>query len=77
MKLVIIDWVDSARTDEWVILPFKNKPVKCRSVGWLIEDKKKYKKLAPHMDTKCSQACGIMTIPSVAITRIREIPSSD
>ena len=73
-KLVIIEWVDSKGViDNWEyveeIKPLK--PVKCISVGFLIDDNKKYKTLVQSIGD--GQVLGRMTIPVCSIDRIEEI----
>lgn len=78
--LVMIEWEDSARpAPAWQHLSdFEpSKTVSCASVGWLIEDGDKTKALAPNMGWLESgddaQACGIIRIPTRAVTRITHL----
>jgi transcription antitermination factor NusA-like protein len=73
-KLVVIEWLDSKGIhDAWEyiskIKPLK--PVKCISVGFLIDDNKKYKTLVQSIGN--GQVLGRMTIPVCSIDRIEEI----
>lgn len=74
MKLVSIEWLDSKGViNEWEyideIKPLE--PVKCISVGFLIEDNKQYKTIVQSIGD--SQILGRMTIPTCSITKIEEI----
>lgn len=69
---VLVEWVDSSRSDCWTpIDQFNPKVSKCMSVGWIIEQTKKRLSIAPHLGP--GQSCGTMTIPKVAITKIRKL----
>ena len=73
-KIVAIEWFDSKGViDNWEyveeIKPLK--PVKCISVGFLIDDNKKYKTLVQSIGD--GQVLGRMTIPVCSINRIEEI----
>jgi len=79
-KLVMIEWVDSARpTPDWVHLSeyVKKSSIKCISVGFLVHDGKKVKALAQNMgDVKSKsniQACGIIHIPACCISKISDL----
>ena len=73
-RLVLIEWLDSHRSDGWHTDDPATKPVHCRSVGWLVYDGKDAKTVAPHMTNENTpQRCGEMTIPTVAILRIKEL----
>lgn len=71
-KLVLIQWIDSkGGSAEWEFLDeIENlKPVICQSVGFLIDDKKAYKTLAPTMGG--GQIWGRITIPSCSIVKLK------
>lgn len=72
MKLVLIDWVDSCGDGtRWRELDEikKDRPVRIRSVGWLLVETKESKTIVPHLgDSDHGQ--GEMTIPSEAIKKI-------
>ena len=74
MKLVQIDWVDSKSgpnaweyRDDLPSLP----PVLCTTVGYLLEDSRKYKTVAQSLSD--SQVHGRITIPTACIQRIRRL----
>ena len=80
MKVVIIEWLDSCGAgSRWQFLEDYEdpKPLKCRSIGWLVQDREDCKVIVPHlsMDAKDSQrqGCGEMTIPTRSIILITEI----
>ncbi len=74
--LVLVYWVDSVQPQgAWTFL-CDVKPggiVVCASVGWLIEDSRKCKRLAPNMaaisDPEEIQVSGIITIPAKCVLR--------
>lgn len=56
------------------------RPLKCRSVGWLVHDGEDCKVVVPHMVDGASsgadvedQGCGDMTIPACAILRVVDL----
>ena len=74
--LVLVEWEDSTQPipgwqylSEWE----PSTPLKCASVGWLIEDSET-KTLAPNLghlnDDEAVQASGVIRIPARAVTRI-------
>ena len=71
MKLVLIDWVDSVGDGtRWRELDDikKDKPVKIRSVGWILAETKESMTIVAHLSDSHGQ--GEMTIPSEAIKKI-------
>ena len=75
--LVMIEWEDSVQPKpSWRFLCDLEEPeiIKCTSVGWLVNESPRVKELAPNigMDWESSsfQACGIISIPTRAITRV-------
>jgi hypothetical protein len=73
-KLVAIEWLDSKGViNRWEyvgeIKPLK--PVKCISVGFLIDDNKKYKTIVQSIGD--GQVLGRITIPTYSITRITKV----
>lgn len=75
--LVMIEWVDSAQPiPMWLRLRELNAmtPVQCVSVGWLVFSDSHTKVLAPNMaevsDPGQVQACGLIRIPTKAVSRI-------
>lgn len=74
LRLVMIEWLDSHRTEGWHDDDPSENPLTCRSVGWLVYDGKDAKTVAPHMtDEEVPQRCGEMTIPSRAVLKIRTL----
>ena len=80
MKLVLIEWVDSAQPlSAWCFLDDlpASDVVHCRSVGWLVGNSRDVKILAPNIgDLKgggSAQGSGFIRIPSKAITRLVEL----
>jgi hypothetical protein len=78
MKLVLIEWLDSHSGRGWQDierLEQAAKPLYCRSVGWLISDKKDCKVIVPHIAGEKNgeimlQGSGDLTIPTTAIAKI-------
>ncbi len=73
-KLVLIKWIDSkGLTSEWEfwedITPLK--PSVCISVGFLIDNKTKYKTLATTISQ--DQVFGRITIPTCSIVKFKEL----
>ena len=79
MRLVLVEWVDSERRDDWERLDEDLKPshLRCRSVGWLMSDTALYKTVVPHIDEDGVQGCGGMTIPTCAVIRIHDLATPD
>lgn len=80
MRLVLIEWLDSfGCSSDWQPLEgCQAKPLRCRSVGWLLHDGDDCKIVVPHLsethENVPSQGCGDMTIPASAILRIADLP---
>ena len=78
MKLVLIEWLDSHSGRGWQDterIKQAAEPLYCRSVGWLIVDKKDCKVIVPHLAGEKNgetalQGCGDLTIPTAAIVRL-------
>lgn len=78
MKLVLIEWLDAHSGRGWQ--PFEQleraaEPLYCRSVGWLISERKDCKVIVPHIaGEKNGDAmllgCGDLTIPTRAIVKL-------
>ena len=80
VRLVIVEWDDSRQPDgKWQFLNSISFPKVCRcvSVGYLIEDGKDKKILAPNCadidNINDMQVSGIITIPSTCIRSIRQL----
>jgi len=74
MRPVQIDWIDSkAAPNEWEYVDGIEalKPVRCTSVGFLVEDTPAYKTIA-HSKSK-TQVCGRITIPTACIRKCRRL----
>ena len=80
MRLVLIEWLDSfGCSATWQPLEgCQAKPLRCRSVGWLVYDGADCKVIVPHIsqshESAPDQGCGDMTIPSAAILSIADLP---
>jgi hypothetical protein len=75
-RLVLIEWLDSHRTDGWHHDEPATEGKLCRSVGWLIHDGEDAKTIAAHIaDEDCSppQRAGEMTIPTCSVKRIKRL----
>ncbi|MGE3154747.1 MAG: hypothetical protein AB7G48_19445 [Nitrospiraceae bacterium] len=78
MKLVLIEWLDSHAGRGWQTteqIERAAEPLYCRSVGWLVADRKDCKVLVPHMAGEKNgeimlQGCGDLTIPTASIEKI-------
>ena len=78
MKLVLVQWVDSAQTIRWTYLDeIRETPLQCASAGWIVKKTKEALTIAPHVsaeqDKSPHQGCGSMTIPMKAISKITEL----
>ena len=78
--LVMVSWMDSAQpVSSWSYLEsFKpRRPILCASVGWLIQDDKENKAIAPNMGdigAKGSmQVSGVIRIPACCIVKIKNL----
>ena len=77
MKLVLVEWVDSHASRGWVTpetLERAAEPLYCRSVGWLLHNRRDCKVVVPHIAGEknggMSQVSGDLTIPSKSILKI-------
>jgi hypothetical protein len=79
MRLVLVEWVDSARSPNWALFENGERPahVECKSVGWLLHDGADCKVVTPHVGgpagAEPNQGCGDMTIPTRAIVRMVDL----
>lgn len=74
MKIVVIDWVDSVRASDWVLMEDVNeKSLDCVSIGFLIKETNKHVTIAQNYGTNPEQVCNLMTIPKCSIVQLREI----
>jgi hypothetical protein len=82
--LVLVEWVDSGQPIpgwQWLSDVGSRMPHKCVSVGFLVQDDETTKVLAPNLGAsdglgEWDQASGLMTIPTVSITKIERLISS-
>jgi len=78
MKLVLVEWLDSHSGRGWQDverLEESAEPLRCRSVGWLLADKKDCKVLVPHVAGEKNgkiviQGSRDIAIPSKAIVKM-------
>lgn len=81
MKLVCVDWVDSYSGEGWrpiEQIQSESELFPCRTIGWVVSDNKHALTLintvGGHMNENVVPiGCGDITIPKVAITRLRTI----
>lgn len=79
MRLVHIKWLDSCGvTTNWDWLKdIKHNAVTCSSIGWVVKENEECISIASHIAHNSpkdeDQVCGIMTIPRVAITEMKEV----
>ena len=81
MPLVLVEWVDSSLpASGWRFLEddqSEAKPIKCRSVGWLLKDAPDFKVIAPHVgygdNHEPYQGSGDIAIPCRCILRLIEL----
>ena len=74
MKIVVIDWVDSVRASDWVLMEDVNeKSLDCVSIGFLIKETNKHVTIAQNYGENPEQVCNLMTIPKCSIRNIREL----
>jgi len=74
-RLVLIEWEDSHGFEGiWQDIEgcVEDKPLLCRSVGWLILDGEYVKILAPHKAGN-GQMAGVMTIPTRVVNSIENL----
>jgi hypothetical protein len=85
LPLVSIEWVDSGQPIpgwQWLEGMECRRPHKCVSVGFLVQDDEETKVLAPNLGSsggggEWDQASGLITIPTIAVTRIARLTSSE
>jgi len=75
-KIVLIEWLDSKGMERWEYLDELEpmQPCLCRSVGFLIENKKSHKTIA--LGLSDTQVLGRTTIPSGCIKSIKKLAIS-
>lgn len=78
-RLVLVDWEDSGQpVPSWRYVTDMPRPtpIKCSSVGWLVQETKEAILLAPNVGeigTDAEQACGVMVIPVSAVLRMKNL----
>ena len=78
MRLVLIEWLDSHSGRGWQMterIELAAEPLYCRSVGWLLAERKDCKVIVPHIAGEKNgeamlQGCGDLTIPAKAIVKM-------
>ena len=74
MKIVVIDWVDSARAFDWTLMEdVDEKSLDCISIGFLLKETDSHVTIAQNYGLKPEQVCNLITIPKCSIRNIREI----
>jgi len=76
MKLVEVDWIDSAFNQGWGDAKEARKSmhaVRCRSVGYLLDSDADCVKIVQSRDVDCDLLSGGISIPRVAVKRIRTL----
>ncbi len=74
MKIVKVDWWDSASLDGWVSVEYAETfaPSKCETIGWIIKKTREYVTLvASKSDTV--NYCQLFSIPRKCIISIKEL----
>lgn len=81
--LVSVEWVDSGQPIpgwQWLDGLDERRPHRCVSVGFLVQDGKDVKVLAPNLGAsdgeEWDQASGLITIPTPAVTKIENLVTS-
>jgi hypothetical protein len=73
VQLVLVEWLDSRRSEGWTCLEdlLSNlAATHCKSVGWIIARDRSSLTIAGHLADDPEQCCGDMTIPAKAIIKI-------
>lgn len=71
---MVIEWVDSHYRSGWTTDVAETLPLKCLSVGWLVEDGESAKVLSANVTSEDQpQRCGDITIPTAAIISMVEV----
>ena len=74
MQLVLIEWYDSHYIPGWHREPPMQKPLVCKSVGWLLYESKEAMTIASHITQEDDpQRSGEMTIPRGAIVKVTKL----
>jgi len=74
-RLVLVEWLDSARSDRWQFSEdLVARAATCSSVGWLLKETSSAILVVPHVgdrDGRIEQGCGAMSIPRRAVIKMR------
>lgn len=78
MKIVLIEWLDSNISQGWHGSSEQDYgPLKCQTVGFLVGEGEDYVALSGSTsESDASDACDVMTIPKIAITKRTAINST-
>lgn len=71
MKRVEVTWVDSATVEGWKSRDETTAPVRCRSIGYVVE--RTATKIVLAQSQTSEQLCGLFAIPAGAITKVRKL----
>ena len=71
MKRVEVTWVDSAGVEGWKSRDETTAPVRCRSVGYVVE--RNADKIVLAQSQTSEQINGLFAIPVVAVKKIRRL----
>ena len=82
--LVLIEWLDSGQPIpgwQWLEALTRHQPHRCVSVGFLGQDDEETKVLAPNLgasggNSEWDQVSGVITIPTLAITKLERLTFS-
>ena len=74
-KKVYVEWVDSARNNDWNItgeidLDVDFKPIEVETIGWLVHETDNYIMVAQSIGYEPEQFCGSMIIPKCSVTKM-------
>ena len=73
-SLVHIFWADSTLENRWSNVDGMVSGVDdCESIGWLVRDATDFITISGHRSNKTDSWAGIMTIPRIAIKKIKRI----
>ncbi len=74
MKLVKIDWVDSATIDGWVSVAYAEdfNPSACETVGWVVKKTREYITVTSSRSDTVNYS-QLMTIPRKCVISIKEL----
>ena len=74
MKLVKVDWMDSAACDGWVGVTYAEEfnPSKCVTVGWVVNKTREYITVTSSRSDTVNYS-QLMTIPRKCVISIKEL----